>query len=400
MQTVRTQMERMVCTHVVRVMAYTLALGAPIVRAESQPAAGIDQRAIANKLVERMALKSGEKVLLVGVPTMADPFVAPLRLAIKRAGGEDLGAVASEGATPAAWRTPFTDEIAGKTIEALEQYLTTVDVAVMLPGAVPTHPVYAAFQRIMTSPNAGHIRTVHFHWAGAYGLDGALHETSAANAIFYQRALLTTNYAALAAKQRAFEEAMRGKEIRVTTPAGTNLRFRIGDRNVTKQDGDASAEHTKNAKVLIDREVELPSGAIRVAPIESSVNGFIAFPDGDWGGVQVKGLEMGLQNGRIATFTAKEGKDGVEKELSSAGDAGRSFREFALGLNPQLAIPRAGERWIPYYGYGAGVVRLSLGDNSELGGAVRGNYVRWNFFTDATVTVGGVPWVVNGKLVR
>jgi len=56
--------------------------------------------------------------------------------------------------------------------------------------------------------------------------------------------------------------------------------------------------------------------------------------------------------------------------------------------------------WIPYYGYGAGVVRLSLGDNSELGGDVRGGYVRWNFFTDTTVTIDGEVWVREGKLVK
>jgi hypothetical protein len=88
----------------------------------------------------------------------------------------------------------------------------------------------------------------------------------------------------------------------------------------------------------------------------------------------------------------------VERELANAGDAGRSFREFALGFNPLLSIPTSGERWIPYYGYGAGVVRLSLGDNSELGGKVGGGYVRWNFFTDATVTVGGTTWVTGGRL--
>ena len=55
--------------------------------------------------------------------------------------------------------------------------------------------------------------------------------------------------------------------------------------------------------------------------------------------------------------------------------------------------------WIPYYGYGAGVVRLSLGDNSELGGNVTGGYVRWNFFVDATVTVGRDVWVRDGKLL-
>ena len=45
--------------------------------------------------------------------------------------------------------------------------------------------------------------------------------------------------------------------------------------------------------------------------------------------------------------------------------------------------------------------RLSLGDNSELGGAVGGErpYVRWNFFTDATVMVGDQIWVKDGKPV-
>ena len=87
-------------------------------------------------------------------------------------------------------------------------------------------------------------------------------------------------------------------------------------------------------------------------------------------------------------------------ELARAGDAGRSFREFALGLNPLLAIPDRGTPWIPYYGYGSGVVRLSLGNNIELGGSVAGDYVRWNFFTDATVTVGRDVWVRDGRLRR
>ena len=68
-------------------------------------------------------------------------------------------------------------------------------------------------------------------------------------------------------------------------------------------------------------------------------------------------------------------------------------------MNPLLAIPPGEPRWIPYYGYGSGVVRLSLGDNSELGGAVTGGYVRWNFFTDATVTIGGELWVSEGAIV-
>ena len=89
----------------------------------------------------------------------------------------------------------------------------------------------------------------------------------------------------------------------------------------------------------------------------------------------------------------------MKKELNTAGEAGYSFREFALGFNPLLAIPKE-KPWIPYYGYGAGVVRLSLGDNSELGGNVKGGYVRWNFFTNATVQVGDDIWVKGGKFLK
>ena len=109
---------------------------------------------------------------------------------------------------------------------------------------------------------------------------------------------------------------------------------------------------------------------------------------------------MRFDKGRVMSFEAARGAEAVAAELDAAGEAGSMCREFVLGRNPLLAIPEKGEPWIPYYGYGAGVVRLSLGDNSELGGEVTGGYVRWNFFTDATVTVGDEVWVKDGVLVR
>ena len=62
-------------------------------------------------------------------------------------------------------------------------------------------------------------------------------------------------------------------------------------------------------------------------------------------------------------------------------------------LTPMSATTSA-----PDYGYGAGVVRRSLGDNEELGGSVRGGAVRWNFFTDATVRAGNLVLVRGGRL--
>jgi hypothetical protein len=203
--------------------------------------------------------------------------------------------------------------------------------------------------------------------------------------------------------QRRFADALGGTAIvRVPSPGGPDLRFRAGDRPVNLQDGDASQARAARGVVLIDKEIELPAGAIRVAPIEESVEGVIAFPPSQWDGRAVEGLKLRFARGRVVDITATAGEDAVEAEMARAGGAsgpGRAFREFALGFNPLLAVPERGP-WIPYYGYGAGVVRLSLGDNTELGGTVTGGYVRWNFFTDLTVTIGGTEWVRGGKLVR
>jgi hypothetical protein len=133
--------------------------------------------------------------------------------------------------------------------------------------------------------------------------------------------------------------------------------------------------------------------------VEESVSGTIAFPPSQWSGNAVTGLMLTFEAGNVVAISAKSGQAAVEAEMASAGPAGRAFREFALGFHPLLAVPE-NNPWIPYYGYGAGVVRLSLGDNSELGGQVRGGYVRWNFFTDTTVTIDGDIWVRDGKLVK
>ncbi|HXV85395.1 MAG TPA: aminopeptidase, partial [Gemmatimonadales bacterium] len=340
-------------------------------RAERRPGGqALDWQRLAEALVTRMDLQRGERVLLVAHPGPFDPLIPVLRGAITRAGGT----------------------VVGDSVD-----FSTVALGVMLPGPTPADSAYAAMQRVLRS---GRGRTIHFHWAGAYDLEGNVLPMTDQISQLYQRALLQTDYAALGAKQREFEEALRGATVRVTTPLGTDLSFRIGDRPVTRQDGDASARRAAQARNLIDREVELPAGAIRVAPLESTVTGRIAFPTGTWNGTRVEGLVMTFRQGRVVSYEARAGRAAVAAEVERSGEASRSFREFALGFNPLLAMTEAAPAWIPYYGYGAGVVRLSLGDNTELGGAVTGGYVRWNFFPDATVTVGSRVWVRDGRLVR
>jgi len=359
------------------------------------PKGVIDWEAVAETITQRMSLQSGERVLLLGRAGQFDDLVPSLRAAVQAAGAVDLGALSVSSERFAGSVSPFLTLAETGDRAALKELFRDVDIAVMLPGAALSDPAYAAMQDLL---GEGHGRTIHFHWSGAYDLNGnAIAVTDVVSAA-YQTALLETDYAALSASQEFFESSARGEEIHVTTPRGTDIRFRIGDRPVTKQDGDASAQRATLARNLIDREIELPAGAIRVAPLEDTVEGTIAFPPSVWNGETVEGLKMYFKRGKVVRVEANRGLAAVEAELDGAGTAGRSFREFALGFNPLLAIPDA-DAWIPYYGYGAGVVRLSLGDNSELGGTVSGGYVRWNFFTDATVTVGGNTWVEDGQLL-
>lgn len=363
----------------------------------TSPLSALDHQALADRLVQQMNLQPGEKVFLLARPGVFEPLIPLLRQAVTRAGGIDMGCWQVLGAGPG---LNFTgDKSAEAARAALRPLLRNMDLGVMLPGASPTDPEYAAMQDVL---HEGHGRTIHFHWslggaASAYPVPG--HPVPSQDVIdaVYQNAVLHSDCRAIGQVQRRFEAAMRAGEVRVTTPAGTDLRFRIGDRPVTLQDGDASAARAREARVLIDREIEIPCGAVRVAPLEETVEGTIAFPPGRWNDQDVEGLVLRFEQGRIAEVRARSGREAVEAEFKEGGDGARFFREFVLGFNPELAIPESSP-WIPYYGYGAGVVRLSLGDNSELGGKVTGGYVRWNLFTDTTVTVDGKVWVRDGKL--
>ena len=333
---------------------------------------------------------------MISKPGSFDPIISLLEEKINHSGAQYLGTFSVDSLIkPDYWQTDFIKKGTGKNKNELIEYLMNVDLGIMLPGANPTHMEYSAMQEVLKR-NQG--RTIHFHWAGAYDLSGNLLDVDDKISKYYQDVLLKTDYTELGKRQRIFENALRENLIKVTTPLGTDIKFRIGNRPVTKQDGDASYKK-ETYKNLIDREIELPPGAIRVAPIEETVEGTIAFPNSVWQGEKVEGLVITFKKGKIETLSANKGEEAVLEELKLAGDAGQYFREFALGFNPLLSIPEK-DPWIPYYGYGSGVIRLSLGDNTELGGKVKGGYVRWNFFTDATVIVGDDLWVKNGKLVK
>jgi hypothetical protein len=275
--------------------------------------------------------------------------------------------------------------------------LATVDVYVWLPaGPTAGTPADQAAALVNWLDARQDRRELHFHWVdGTRDADGlpAPHRPA------YDRVYLDAldiDYSAMASQMDAAITQLRAAEVRVTTPAGTDLRFQVGDRPFNRQTGDASKASARKGRIRIDRHTELPAGVLRVAPIETSVNGVLVLPSARFGAARATNVRLTIRDGAVADASAATGLQALKAFLGSEPGASR-FREFALGFNPRLTVP-AGEQALPYYGYGAGVVRMSLGDNSELGGDVRGGGIRWLFFPDATVVAGRETLVERGRL--
>jgi aminopeptidase len=342
----------------------------------SEEAQGLPYEKMADRIATSLKVTTGERVLLrVHAETMSD--LAPVvQKRLERDGASVR--VLAYGPAP-----------------DFEQQLEKTDVYVWLPApSTATPPDQSAVLWRWVDRGGG--RELHFHWTdGTRRTDGTPAPHTAAYDKMYLDAL-DIDYVALGAEMDRAIQRLRAGEVRVTSPAGTNVTFRVGDRPFNKQDGDGSKARAARGQMRIDRHIELPAGVLRVAPIEESVNGVIVVPSMHLPGGDASGVRLEIERGKVVRATARTNQDKVAALIQNV-PAAASFREFGLGFNPRLKVA-PNDIVMPYYGYGAGVVRLSLGDNTELAGSVRGGFVMWMFFPDTTVTAGGETLVSHGRL--
>ena len=129
-------------------------------RAQSQ--FSFDWPAVASRLVAQLAPQPGEKLLILAHPGMFEDLIPHLRYAIARAGATDVGVVdVLAEPVPQDWDLEALRRGNTRAREAYKAMFAEVDGAIMMPGATPAHPAYAALQDLLKQ---GHGRTVHFHW--------------------------------------------------------------------------------------------------------------------------------------------------------------------------------------------------------------------------------------------
>ncbi len=129
-----------------------------------------------------------------------------------------------------------------------------------------------------------------------------------------------------------YRKALTGKDkVRITAADGTDLSFRIKGRPVLVDDGFISREDIERGDVGLN----IPSGEIFVAPLETTAEGEIFFENVAIHGFgKVKGLRLKFHRGKIVDYDATRGKANFMNFLKANTGEKDRIAEFGVGCNP------------------------------------------------------------------
>jgi hypothetical protein len=344
----------------------------------------VDYIHLADLIVNRSwKIAPGERVVIFWDAKRDPGIAAPLRAAIRKAGGQVEEIAAPESASDA----QLTPSARAARFEQWKSIFHHSQAAIWLPSdlnAVSDQP----FEHLV---EASGVRSIHFHWF----LPADAAEVPLVEAMYQQA--IEVSPAEIGKRLAALEQALRGHTVHVTAPNGTDLDFRVpGDAHFHRNTGEATKEKVRDARSVRDREEELPASVLRTTDLADAQGTFIGYVSFDTSSTLASAT---LRDGRVTELKALRGPDvEIAAWTRAKGDKDKPG-EFVIGTNPALA-PVLKSGFMPYYGYGAGVVRLAIGDNWESGGRNRSsNGELLLFLPGATLSVDGRELIRNGEIV-
>lgn len=199
---------------------------------------------------------------------------------------------------------------------------------------------------------------------------------------------LSADYQAIAARSRKLsDELQRGDLVRVTSPAGTDITLRRGDR-YPKPDTGLYHEAGNSGN--------LPAGETFFAPIEGSAQGHIVFEAAVAGiGKLQQTIHIVVRDGMAVEITGGSEAEKLNELVDSVGPDGRNLAELGIGTNDQAQITGVileDEKVM-------GTVHFALGDNKSMGGTVAVSSHLDGLILQPTVYVDGRMIMEAGKLL-
>ena len=367
----------------------------------------IDTVGIAKRLVETLKPSAGETAILVQDPTYYPDLTLRIYRELNRAGVHPIIMLAFE---PAPGGSGVSDPVEAARVLAADPKRSTkreAEAVAMLLPMFEKADIFLWLPARYTWPDlrwerlvgATRARGIHFHWIPApERLNPAeLRDLSS----MYERAVLDTDYAALSQKQDELIGAMQGRQLHIQTSEGTDLEMLV-PKTATfhKNDGNMSAARARQAKSVRDREMEVPVGALRFIPHTTSVSGRLVIREVPTRKGVAERVTIDFKDGRAMKVAALKNETGFLAEWNGVGGDVDKLGEIVIGTNP-LLIGRLPSGELPYFGYGAGYVRISLGENWESGGRNRSPLRRplWFLLEKANLSAGGRELIREGQLL-
>jgi len=185
----------------------------------------------------------------------------------------------------------------------------------------------------------------------------------------------------------------KGKQIHITTPAGTDLTVQIEGKPVQISDGVISDEDMKRGPA--GYYVWLPAGEVYVTPVVGTAEGKVVVEKYSYAGKVIEGLTLTFNAGKVVSITAKSGLKRLKEVYDAASEGKEKFAVVDFGINPNVKIP-AGSDMVAYMP--AGMVTVGIGGNAWAGGENDIGFGLQFHLTRATVTIDGKAIVESGML--
>lgn len=180
-----------------------------------------------------------------------------------------------------------------------------------------------------------------------------------------------------------------GAHCTVTSPNGTDIRFRFGDTAPMISCGKTTDQQTTKGSTF----AWLPAGDAFIAVDPSSAAGTIAMPAYYWNNQKYTNLKIEFQNGQILKISADQSSDKLREVMLGRGVGAVPLSALNIGINPHSKVHG------DYRSYEmAGMVTLCLGDNHWAGGDINHGMEYGFHLVNATLSVNGQDVVKSGEL--